>query len=176
MPDLLRALRKVGEMTPAGANAGPFNTIRFGLGRAHPIYDVLGQTLAPQYEPPYAWYLRVPDIPVFIRHIGPVLEERLANSLLVGFTGELMIDFYRGGLHLQIERGQLITAEPWRAPTFGDNAQAGCPASVFLQLLFGYRGLAQLQAIFPDVWANENAVLLINTLFPAQPSTVHSLA
>jgi hypothetical protein len=43
---------------------------------------------------------------------------------------------------------------------------------VFLQLLFGYRGLDELRDIFPDVWAADTAVPLLRTLFPAQPSWV----
>ena len=30
-------------------------------------------------EPPYAWYVRVPDMPAFLRHIAPVLEARLGG-------------------------------------------------------------------------------------------------
>ena len=44
--------------------------------------------------------------------------------------------------------------------------------TVFQQLLFGYRSLAELRAIYPDVWAGEEAALLIDILFPKQPSTV----
>jgi hypothetical protein len=175
-PSLLRSLRKIGETIPAASpDVGPLNEIGFSLGRSHPFYEVLGKKLACRQDPPYAWYLRVPDVPAFIQHIAPILEERLANSVLIGYTGELKFDFYRGGLRLQFEEGKLTQIEPWRAPTFGDNAQAGCPPLVFLQLLFCYRSLAELSAIHPDVWANEDATLLINTLFPVTPSRVQPL-
>jgi len=177
MPDVLRAFRQHGAALPVvDADTEPFRAISLYLGRTHPAYAVLGERLAPHYEPPYAWYLRVPDVLAFIQHIAPVLEERLATSLLTGHTGELKIDFYRGGLRLGFDQGKLVTVEPWRAPAYGDQAQAGCPPLLFLQLLFGYRSLAELQAVFPDVWASEEAVLLINTLFPKQPSTVYSLS
>ena len=117
----------------------------------------------------------MPDLPAFIRHIAPVLEARLARSILVGYTGELKLDFYNGGLRLQFDRGKLTAVEPWRAPAYGDEAGAGCPALVFLQLLFCYRSLADLRAFLPDVWANAETTLLINTLFPTQPSVVYSL-
>ena len=134
---------------------------------------VLGDGVPSRCEPPYAWYLRVADVPAFIRHIAPVLEERLARSILVGYTGELKIDFYNGGLRLQFDQGKLAAVEPWRAPAYGDEAGAGCPPLVFLQLLFCYRSLADLRAFFPDVWANPETTLLIDTLFPKQPSVVH---
>lgn len=177
MPSLLPLLRQYGETIPAvSADTGPFRQISFHLGRAHPAYDVLGESLAPRAIPPYAWYLRVPDVPAFVQHVAPVLEERLARSPLTGHTDDLKIDFYRGGLRLAFEEGKLVTVEPWRAPDFGDEAQAGCPALTFLQLLFGYRSLAELRAFLPDVWASEEAALLLDVLFPKQPSTVYSLS
>jgi len=37
-------------------------------------------TSLPDERKPYAWYIRVPDLPAFIRRIKPVLEKRLALS------------------------------------------------------------------------------------------------
>jgi len=177
MPSLLRSLRAYGQQTPATTpETKPFSELSFDLGRAHPAYAVLGEALAPRVEPPYAWYLRVPDVPGFIRHIAPVLERRLADSILTGHSGDLVIDFYRGGLRLHFDQGKLVTVEPWRAPAYGDDAPAGCPALIFLQLLFGYRSLAELRATFPDVWAQQEAALLIDILFPKQPSTVRMMS
>jgi hypothetical protein len=85
------------------------------------------------------------------------------------------IDFYRGGLRLVLSEGRLTEVAPWRAPAYGEEADAGCPALVFLQLLFSYRSLAELRAFFPDVWANEGAARLIDVLFPKLPSQVHAL-
>jgi hypothetical protein len=54
----------------------PFVSLRLMLGVAHPIYDFL-EGDAPQEGRP--WYIRVADIPGFLRHIAPVLEQRLAG-------------------------------------------------------------------------------------------------
>lgn len=176
-PSLLRALRSLGEAAPGiNPDTPPFTNIRWRLGRSHPIYTVLGEALAPHYEAPYAWYLRVPDVIAFLRHITPVLESRLAASPLTGYTGELKLDHYRGGLRFDFRAGKLAAVEPWRPPAYGDEAHAGCPSLIFLQLLFGWRSLAALRAIFPGVWANEPAALLLDILFPAQPSTVYPIA
>ncbi|CAN5581318.1 hypothetical protein BH10CHL1_BH10CHL1_49380 [soil metagenome] len=176
MPNLLRCLRDQAMQTPTVMpETEPLSEINFALGRAHRLYTALGEALAPRFEPPYAWYLRVPDVPAFLQRITPILEARLAKSVLTGYTGELKFDFYRGGLRLQFEQGKVSAIEPWRAPTYGDNANGGCPPLVFLQLLFGYRSLAELRAIYPDVWVSQSATLLVNTLFPAQPSAVHPL-
>lgn len=176
MPALLRALVETGRSLPSIGSTDDLGAIRFRLGRAHPAYAALGEALAQPGEPPYAWYLRIANTPKFIQHIAPVLEARLAGSILTGYTGDLKIDHYRGGLRLRFDQGKLTLVEPWRPPAYGDAADAGCPALTFLQLLTGYRSLAALREIFPDVWASDVAVLLINTLFPAQPSAVAPLA
>ncbi len=176
MPSLLRSLLAVAEQTPtAKADTPPLRELKLALGRSHPAYTVVSEKLAPVYEEPYAWYLRVANVGSFVRHIGPLLERRLASSILPGHSGELIIDFYRGGLRLAFDHGRLAAVEPWRPPDYGDHAHAGCPAGVFQQLLFGYRSLAELRAIYPDVWAGEEAALLIDILFPKQPSTVWML-
>ena len=173
-PPLLRALQAYGMQVPAvRPDAAPLNEISFWLGSAHPIYDVLGEALAPFYEPPYAWYVRVPDMLAFIRHIAPALERHLANSAAAAYTGELTLDFYRGGLHLVFDKGHITHIEPWRAPAYKNNADASCPALVFLQLLFGYRSLHELRYAFPDVRVeNSTAEVLLNALFPKKFSWV----
>ena len=175
-PGLLRALHACAlHLPPVEDNTKPLSEIELMLGRTHPLYTVLEGVLPLRSVPPYAWYLRVADIPAFLHHIAPVLEARLAASLLAGYTGEVKIDFYRGGLRLAFAQGKLALAEPWQAPAYGDEADPGSPPLVFLPLLFGYRSLAELRASFPDVWTNAQTTLLINTLFPKQPSNVQSL-
>ncbi len=179
MPDLLRELAQLAvqtpQRTPTGLGSEPAIELAFNLGRTHPAYDVLGAKLAARYEPPDAWYVRVPDVPAFLRHIGPVLEARLASSPLVGYSGDLKIDFYRGGLRLAFDQGKLKSAEPWQEALYGDECHAHFPPLVFLQLLFGYRSLDELYAYFQDVWPKDEARLLLNTLFPKQPSWVQEM-
>lgn len=175
-PTVLRLLRDLGKEIPGSeSDTPPCSEINFNLGRTHPFYATMGDTIAPRSEPPYAWYVRIPDIPAFIRHIAPVLEERLARSSLVGHSGELKLDFYRGGLLFQFKAGKFGEITPWRAPVYGDHADAGCPPLVFLQLLLSYRSLDELKTFFPDVWAKEEAALLLNTLFPKLVSKVDPL-
>ncbi|HXZ03825.1 MAG TPA: GNAT family N-acetyltransferase, partial [Ktedonobacteraceae bacterium] len=151
-PALLRALAAYGMQIPAvKLDIPPFHEISFWLGSAHPVYEVLGVALAPYYEPPYAWYLRVPDVLAFTRHIAPVLEKRLANSAAAFFTGDFMLDFFRGGMHMIFDKGHITHVGPWRAPIYQNTADASCPALVFLQLLFGYRNLDELRYSFPEV-------------------------
>jgi hypothetical protein len=179
MPALLRSLRDHAVRTPAiRPDIGPCTEIAFMLGRSHPVYDVLGDARAPRVEPPYAWYVRIPDLAAFLRLIAPVLEKRLAQSVLTGYSGTLVIDLYREAFELRFEGGRLAGVVPWTRPRYDEDdeyAGLGSPPLVFLQLLLGYRSLDELRAIFPDVGAHDDHRLLIGTLFPKQPSFVEPL-
>lgn len=172
IPPLLRALRIQAERLTSVSNAGPVERIAFQMGVKHSAYAILGKELAIEPAIPYAWYVRVPDLPRFLRHIAPALERRLANSPLAGYNGTLKLNFYRGGLQMVFEKGRLISVEPWQAPLWGEEGDAQFPPLVFLQLLFGRRSLEELQYAYPDVSAENAVELLLKTLFPASPSWV----
>jgi hypothetical protein len=179
-PSVLRGLAALAAEVPQAGKAGeqtaaePLRELSLGLGRAHPAYDMLRENIAPAYDPPYAWYVRVADVAGFVRHIAPVLEERLASSPLAGYSGEYKIDLYRGGLRLEFAGGKLATAEPWRELPYGYDGKAALPPLVFLQLLFGHRSLAELKAIYPDVYTEPASPPLLEMLFPKQKSWVWS--
>ncbi len=172
LPPVLRALKAYGEQMPtAKPDTKALNTITFHLGRSHPVYDALGE-LAQAKEEPYAWYVRVPDLPAFLRLIAPVLEKRLADSYIAGYTGEIKLDFYRRGLRMIFDKGRLTTAENWQVPIYGSNAGGGFPELVFLQVVFGHRSIDELRRAFPDVWVNDETGYALNVLFPARESSV----
>ena len=174
MPSLLRAFCAIArDLRPMVPDAPPFSELILALGRSHPAYEVLDEKLHAEAEKVYAWYVRVPDVPGFLRHIAPVLEQRLADSILSGYTGELKLQLYRSGLRLQFEHGELAAVEPWAADEFEDDAALNCPPLLFLQLLFGYRSIGDLAEIYPDVWVKDGATrLVLDTLFPKQQSIV----
>ena len=173
---ILRALRDYARTVPMGRGE-PVEPSRlnFQMGTAHPAYVMLGEELAPRRDRPYAWYVRVPDLPGFVRHVAPVLEDRLSHSPLASYTGELRLDFYRGGLRLVFADGRLTTAEDWQRPVFSAEPSAGFPPLLFLQLLFGRRSRTELEAVLPDVWASEEGTMVLDALFPPQSSLVLAL-
>jgi GNAT superfamily N-acetyltransferase len=177
-PSLLRGLREIGADTPAlREDTGPCNEIQLALGRDHPIYGLLGADVAPGREDPYAWLVRVPDVPAFLRHVRPALEARLEQSIFGASSSTLEIDLYRGGLRLVLDRGRLTQIEPWNAPVPEEETTTmGCPPLTFLQLLLGHRSIEELVDIFPDVWIRPDRRLLVDTLFPKVPSRVEPLA
>lgn len=175
MPSLLRALQAHAEHVPAAPGTGPAEKLSFRLGVKHPAYDVLGKELTYEPQLPYAWYVRVPDLPKFLRHIAQALETRLANSALASYSGTLALNFYRGGVQLEFAEGKLTGVENWKIPPWHPGADADFPPLVFLQLLFGRRSLEDLAYAFPDVRAKNEVELLLRTLFPASPSWVFPL-
>lgn len=140
----------------------------------HPIQQVLTNRNIPyHYEAPYTWYLRVPDMIKFLGQITPVLERRIAQSVFKGYTGTLILSFFRDGVELEWLNGQLIHITPWHPPIYekdGSSANASYPPSIFNQQLFGWRSLAELREWRPDVWADNESTPLLNVLFPKQAS------
>jgi GNAT superfamily N-acetyltransferase len=168
-PTVLRYLWTVGEEY-AARDEEELDGVAFS-GTEHPVYRVMSDHL-PGARKPYAWYVRVPDLPGFLRHVAPVLERRLAESALAGHTGELKISFYRDGMRLVLEEGRLKAVDPWK-PTGDDEGVAGFPGLTFLQLLLGYRTLEELDYAFADCWTRTGeARVLLDTLFPKQASLV----
>lgn len=168
MPALLRALQTYGAQLPPEKPDTPAMTgINFYLDQNNPIYAALDMPDI-KAEVASSWYIRVADLPKFVQHIAPALERRLLGSAVANYSGELKIDFYRGGLRLVFERGHLTVAENWRATVLNNDSDARFPALVFLKALFGYRNLKELRRIYPDVRVNN--IVLFNTLFPAKAS------
>ena len=127
----------------------------FWLIENHPAFQVAAEYL-PRARRRYAWYLRVPDLPGFLRHIAPVLEQRLADSPFTGYSGEVKLGFYRSGINLKFQRGKLAEMESWQ-PATRNYGKAAYPGLTFLQLLFGYRSLDELEAAFPDCFLRGRA-------------------
>ena len=147
----------------------------FTLGAQHPAYQALGNRL-PTVRDPYAWYLRVADLPGFLNHIKPALEKRLADSIASGHSREIKISFYRDGLRMVIEKGRLTTIERWK-PAPEDEGVIAFPDLTFLQVLFGYRSYDELQYTFADCWCDSEEVrALVNILFPRKLSDVFPIA
>ncbi len=146
----------------------------FWLGVEHPVYQAAKGRLV-QTRPPYAYYVRTPDLPAFLSRIAPALEARLAQSIAVGHTGELAISLYRSGVCLTWEEGRLVKVEPFR-PGPGNDGHAAFPDLTFLELLFGHRSLAQLREVYPDAWTRgDEARVLLEALFPPRVSDVWAL-
>ena len=169
-PFVLSELAKIGHKRTSDGEKPA--SLTFVLGEHHPLYEVIP-------EPPlyrldrrdhYSFYVRVPDLPAFLRYVAPVLEQRLASSVAAGHTGELEVSFYGDGLRLELDRGRLSKVEDWN-PTVEETGDAAFPDLTFLQLLFGHRSLEELDHTFADCRpGGGDARVLLTALFPRRPS------
>jgi hypothetical protein len=171
---VIRFVQRFAEEHAPRAGTEPWESYNFLLGRNHPAFQALPNAFVP-LQRPYAWYVRVPDLPRFLRQIAPVLEQRLAGSIVAGYTGALRLVFYRSGLRLDFANGALITVERWQ-PTVDQLGDARFPDLTFLQLLFGHRSLDELEDAFPDCRAGRgDTSALLQVLFPKQASDIWAL-
>jgi hypothetical protein len=151
-----------------------FEALTFNLGRDHPVYAIVEPWL-PQKRSPYSWYIRVPDVADFLRTIAPVLEERLSQSVMVGYSGALKLNFYREGVKMAFDKGQITEIELWKFPG-NENPSAKFPDLTFLHLLFGHCSYAELGAMYADCGGRHRHKLLLNALFPKHASAVWPVA
>jgi hypothetical protein len=172
-PSVVRYMAKVGaeyaERDTTEAEKHTFEAFMFQLGASHPVYEAFGERL-PRVREPYAWYVRIPDLLGFLRHITPALETRLAASLMAGHTGAFNLNFFRRGITLKLDKGKL-SFEEWR-PANNDDGDLSMTALLFLHLVFCNRTMDELAYIFPDAFASPEMKVLLNAIFPRRPGCV----
>jgi len=173
-PALIRYLETAGLEMAEKEDEITLQGYSLGLGGEHPAYEALPERM-PRLGKPYAWYLRVPDLPGFLDLISPVLEERLAASPAVGFSNDIKISFYRTGVKLAFEKGKITGVEAYQPETSHDG-DVFFPDLTFLQLLFGYTSFVELNDILPDCYADSDQGRALATfLFPQKASNVWAI-
>ena len=159
---------------------GDTRRIQFSLGTSHPSYDFLDDSQGKPIRP-YAWYLRVPDMASFLRHIGSVLESRIEKSHMNGYTGDIKISFVGDGVRIQFEMGQLVGVCRW-IPEQSDSRlapkvrDAMYPGLTFLQVLFGFRSVDEIEYAFPDcILTSDQTRQILDVMFPKNASWMWGL-
>ncbi len=140
------------------------------LDTSHVIYPLLKSYLPHTAVDTYVWYVRVPDLVPLLQQITPVLDARLASSALAGYSGTKQISFFRGGLELTWQQGQLTSISHWQPPVEFGKAEAYYPPGIMAQQIFGWRSLSELRTLGPDVYADNHTSQLFEILFPKTPS------
>jgi hypothetical protein len=122
------------------------------------------------------WYVRVPDLPRFLRLITPVLERRLAASVMAGHSGTFKVNRYEEHLSLVFEKGRLIEIGTWEPKRLADG-DVRLPDLTMLQLLFGARSIEEIHHAFADAYPSTGeAKILLDILFPKRASQVLALS
>ena len=138
---------------------------------AHPITNILVVLgIAAKTIAPYTWYVRIPDVPRLLMHVGSVLEARVAASVVSGYTGVVDISFYRHGISMDWRNGTLTAVTARTTASFGDAPHAGYPIAAFTQQFCGWRSFSELRSWYPDVWATPATRVLLDILFPKSTS------
>jgi len=149
----------------------PFEGILLRLGQSHPLYEVYPERLPGSFDQ-HAWYVRVPDLPAFLMDVAAQLEENLADSVFAGHTGAIDVNTYREGYRLRLEQGRLVEVSSWQ-PSTEERGHVAFPDSSFLQLVFGYRELAELRASFADcVVQSDTEARVLQALFPRKATNL----
>ena len=185
-PSVIRHLHATGEVYAKRDGVEYSGVFALSLGVDHPAYGAVADLL-PVVEtyttgwPVNAWYIRVPDLPDFLRHIAPVLERRLKETIGAAHTGDLVLGFVHGGLRMRIEGGRITSVES-RTPTQDDLSDTEAtvdglfPGLIFLQLLFGFRSVEEIEYAYPDCIVTSNeARTLLGALFPKRHSMVYAI-
>lgn len=145
--------------------------LRLNLPQAHTL-NRLAIARGAQPWHAYAWQLRLPDPPALLMKLAPVFEARLAASPYAGLSRDLLIETYRGAIRLRFVAGQLIAAEAL-AP--GQPSDLNMPPQLLAPLLFGWRSLAELGHVYPDLYATGAARPLVETLFAPAEAFLYSV-
>jgi hypothetical protein len=175
LPSVLRGLVRLGSRMRKVGNK-EFSAIHWFLVDGHPLYETEGEQLVPT-DNSYGWYVRVPDLPALLKRMTALLERRLAESSFASYTGTLRLNFFKSGVAMEFQRGSVRAIQPWQANA-GDFGQKGFgnatfPDLTFLKMVFGYRSLGEIHAMFPDcIVDNEQTAALLNVLFPKQASHI----
>jgi hypothetical protein len=140
------------------------------LGVAHPAYSALDRNEV-AVEEPYGWYIRLPNLIAFLRHVRPALERNLLGTPAEGYTGEIRVSFYRAGIRFVLERGSLVSIDEWE-PAWGD---ARFPDRTFTQLVCGRRRCSELAYAFVDCIVDHEASIVLDAMFPSFTGAVLSL-
>ncbi len=145
---------------------GGMETLDLRLGHGHPIYPLLPKN--PTSHGYHNWYVHIPDVVAFLRHIRSALEANLVGTIAEGYSGELTLSFYWNAIELKFERGK-ITDISWlnRVYVWGESTYANFPDLTFWQLVCGRRSFRELAEAFPDqCCGTTEAGVLLDCLFP----------
>jgi len=154
----------------------PFTGLYAGLGQVHPLYAACPDVLARPYDWA-SWYVRVPDLVGLLRRLVPVLNRRLAGSIVDGWTGEVTVNCDTEGIRLDVNKGRIIALKAMNDRNNVDNAGIILPRSQFMQLMFGYRDLDTLIASSPDCGSHDRrSHAVLKACFPREPSAVWPIA
>lgn len=171
-PAVIRYLWKTGEQYRKESGK-PMLGYYFALDGNHPAVKV-ARAYLPKQNRPYAWYIRVPDLLLFLKTVKPALEKNLFRSCCRAYTGTLELCLYSKGIKFEFADGNITQITESKYPD-EKKLDASFPGLTFLQVLFGWRDIYEVRAAFPDCTAKEEKLPLVDSLFPKMPSRIWAM-
>ncbi|KAJ2959834.1 hypothetical protein NQZ79_g4763 [Umbelopsis isabellina] len=150
------------------------NALAFHSSQWHPTVEALPSDMRLYckiaYEAPN-YYVRVPDLVAFIKHILPALNQRLKQSHTHSkYSGTIKVSNYtprNPGFELKIEDGVILEVNSFiKRDQKKDETVAYYPPYVFLQSLFGRQSIEELSQVLPDVYMSADVKDVLDVLFP----------
>lgn len=133
------------------------------------LIPVIKQITGTNFTDPYAWYVKIPSLKMFLEKITEVLEKRLEKSRYQGLDAIIRINNYKTGIGLIFQNGKLKSITELSMEEIQNSKQPfdlQIPPDIFIQLLMGYRTIDELEAITFDVICTSKMKSLLNILFP----------
>ena len=151
---------------------GPATGITLMLPDGHPARRCVSTHLERPISSPFGLYVRVPDLPEFLRTVAPTLEARVEASPATGLCGNLTIDLFTERLEVRFDAGRLVGVERVPPTDDEDSSDLQMPHEAFLHLLLGNRSLAEVGDGYADCEVGtDRGGLLGEVLFPRMPLT-----
>jgi len=125
----------------------------------------LANTLGARDLGTYAWQICIPDRAAFLRALTPVFERRIAESPFSGLTQDVRVGLYREVIVLRFVDGHLTRVDT-EAVTGSEGINL--PPQSFAPLVLGYKTIADLHEMYPDLRVAPLQRLLADTIFPRE--------
>jgi predicted acetyltransferase len=132
----------------------------------------LGVYLGGRDSEPYGWQIRIMDYAAFLDRIKPVLERRLAGSMMAGLTDTVHINLYRDTIRLVFEEGRIASVDSVGKT---DEGAIRIPPRMAERLFTCYQSFEELRAFRPDCGVRSQYRALVDALFPKKTSFIYSL-
>ena len=120
----------------------------------------------------YGLQIRIMDYAAFLAKIGPVLERRLAGSMMAGLTDTVHINLYRDTVRMVFEEGRITSVESIGKT---DEGAIRIPPRMAERLFTCYQSYEELRAFRPDCGVRGTYRALIDALFPKKASFIYHL-
>lgn len=154
--------------------------VRYSLREGHPVFEIMKGCYCKK-RPAEQNYYRIVDMRNFLLKIAPVLEQRIADSFMCGYTNDLTFQIfeYKQILRFHFENGK-IKDIAWEDNNEFRYQDVHMPLEYFMHMLFGQKDIEDFQYLYREVGSrneeyglNNEIRMLFNILFPKKPSHIN---